>query len=86
MFLTFLLFQSNLCVVLAREKCPKISVHGYVRFNFSRQKSLKFKQETPDPQLRLLYRPYMIFILFFPTNVKRAYTNQSVDKFCYSEN
>ena len=60
MFLTFLLFQSNLCVVLAREKCPKISVHGYVRFNFSRQQSLKSKQETPDPQLRLLYRPYMI--------------------------
>ena len=27
MFVTFLLFQSNLCVVLAREKGPKNCVH-----------------------------------------------------------
>ena len=46
MFVTSLLFQSNLYVVLALEKGPKNSVH---RDLF---KTKNPKQKTPDPQPR----------------------------------
>ena len=45
MFVIFLLFQSNLYVVLARGKGSKNSVHG----DLFKTKNLKQKPPDPDP-------------------------------------
>ena len=45
MFVTFLLFQSNLYIVLACKKGPKNSIHRYLL----RQNALNKKPQTPKP-------------------------------------
>ena len=55
MFMTFLLFQSNLYVVLAREKNPKNSIH---RDLFETKKT---KQKTPRPSA-VFHGPYGAWI------------------------
>ena len=59
MFVTFLLFQSNLYVVLARGKGPKNSVH---RDLF---KTKNPKQKSPRPQAAF-YVPYGAWISLQP--------------------
>ena len=51
MFVTFLLFQSNLYIVLACKKGPKNSIHRYLL----RQNALNKKPQTPSCILHALW-------------------------------
>ena len=59
MFVTFLLFQSNLYVVLAHGKCPKNNIHGDLFM------TKKPKEKNPRPPAAF-YMPYGAWIGLLP--------------------